>query len=164
MIVVIPRSWPLSKGGAARDYDPEWLPRCCPACAEVAVIGHGRRSKQAHDAQHTIIRIRRGWCKQCHVTITVLPAWSLPYTRYSLAARAQAAEHYLRERIPIQQAAPVVQDGDRVADASTLRRWFWRRIESGWNCLRSAVLFLPTILAWDWRAAGRILIPEANPA
>ncbi len=163
MIVVIPRTWPLSKGEVAGAYDPEWLPRCCPACAEVAVIGHGRRRKQAHDAHHVCIRIRRGLCKQCHVTITVLPAWSLPYTHYSLATRAEAFKRGVEGRIPIEQAAPPVQDADRVADPSTLRRWFERRLQSWWNCLHRAELLVPTILAWDWRAARRILIPEPRP-
>jgi len=90
----------------------------------VAVIGHGRRRKQAHDAHHVCIRIRRGLCRQCHVTITVLPAWSLPYTHYSLATRAEAFKRGVEGRIPIEQAAPPVQDADRVADPSTLRRWF----------------------------------------
>ena len=42
---------------------------------------------------------------------------------------------------------------DRIADASTIRRWFWRRIES-----LPLVLWAPTLPAWDWRAASRILI------
>ena len=37
-----------------------------------AVIGHGRRSRQAHDRDHEPIRIRRGLCNHCHRTVTVL--------------------------------------------------------------------------------------------
>ena len=47
----------------------------------------------------------------------------------------------------------------RSGATATLRRWFWRRMES-----LSFVLFrAPTLLAWDWRAASRILISEPNP-
>lgn len=125
MIVVIPRTWPLSKDGGAAAYDPEWLPRRCPACAEPAIIGHGRRRKQSHDAAHISIRVRRGWSKQCPVTVTVLPAWSLPYTHYSLAARAAALRRYPEDRLPLEQTAPTVQDADRDEPRrSTCRRPF----------------------------------------
>ena len=164
MIVVIPRTWPLSKGEVAEGGEAEWLPRNCPACAAGTVIGHGRRNKQAHDAHHTRIRIRRGWCKRCGKTITVLPAWSLPYTHYSLAARREALQRYVEDRAPLEQAAPAVQDADRVADPSTLRRWFQRRLASWWNCLWEVPLLTPTIFAWDWLASRRILIPEAAPS
>jgi hypothetical protein len=66
-----------------------------------------------------------------------------------------------------EQAAPDCLDPDRIADPSTIRLWAWRRIESllvcaaaGWTALFCA----PTILAWDFRAAARILIREhASP-
>ncbi len=128
----------------------------------MTVIGHGRRHKQAHDAQHSSIRVRRGRCKRCGTTITVLPAWSLPYTHYSLEARREAADRYI-ESASLEQAAPPVQNPNRVADAATFRRWFQRRLTSWWNCLSNAFLLVPTILAWDWTAAVRILVPEVKP-
>ena len=46
------------------------------------MVGHGRRSKQAHDHDHDWIG--RGRRKPCHQTFTFLPRFSLPYTHYSL--------------------------------------------------------------------------------
>ena len=163
VIVVIPRTWPLRKGEAPEPEDPEWLPRVCPACSRRSVIGHGRRSKQAHDSRHRRIQYRRGRCQHCGQTVTVLPAWSLPHTHYSLAARQQAVERYAAEGATLETAAPLLRDADRVADASTLRRWFQRRLASGWTCLGHAPLLVPTILAWDWWASFRILVPEPEP-
>jgi hypothetical protein len=163
MIVVIPRTWPLRKGEAPEPEDSEWLPRTCPACSVRAVIGHGRRSKQAHDSHHSRIRYRRGLCQHCGKTVTVLPAWSLPYAHYSLAARQEAVEGYAEDGATLETAAPLLRDADRVADASTLRRWFQRRLASWLTCLLHAPLLAPTILAWDWRASFRMLIPEPEP-
>lgn len=151
MIVFIPRSGEERKRGQA---DSEWLPRRCPACGETAVIGHGRRRRPAHDGKHAWIRVRRGRCKVCGGTLTVLPAWCVPGAPYSLLARQQALEQ-LGQGMPVEQAAPHCRDPDRLADSSTVRRWFWRRIES----LRF-LAWAPTLFAWDWRAAGRILIAE----
>ena len=164
MIVVIPWTWPFGKGGTtAESRDLEWLPRSCPRCT-APVIGHGRRNKQAHDEDRSGIRVRRGICKGCGKTITVLPAWSLPYTRYSLYARQQAVNRW-SAGARLEVAAPVVQDPDRVAEPSTVRRWIQRRLAGLWRwtaCLRVCGM-PPTIFAWDWPAAGRMLIPEAEP-
>ena len=151
VIVFIPRSGDGCKLG---EYDAEWLPRQCPACGQMAIVGHGRRRRQAHDGWHDWILLRRGRCKVCGGTLTVLPAWCLPSAHYSLLARQQALEQ-LGQGMPAEQAAPHCRDPDRIADPSTVRRWFWRRIES----LRFFAA-LPTLLAWDWRAASRILIAE----
>jgi hypothetical protein len=62
--------------------------------------------------------------------MSVLAAWAMPYTHYTLTARAEAVQRYVTEAIPLEQAAPVVQGGDRVADPGTLRRWFRRRLQS----------------------------------
>jgi hypothetical protein len=52
------------------------------------VIGHGWRSRQAHDAHHTQIRIHRGICKLCDLTLTMLPEWLVPGGHYSPASVA----------------------------------------------------------------------------
>ena len=54
----------------------------------------------------------------------MLPRLSLPYTHYSLVARSQSLERYFAENCSWENAAPSVKDPDRVADPSTLRRWF----------------------------------------
>lgn len=161
VIVFIPRSGDGCKPG---EYDSEWLPRQCPGCGEFHIIGHGRRCRQAHDRLHDSIRVRRGFCKQCHGTLTVLPCWCVPLAHYNLPARQEAIRS-LAENQSIQQAAPECRDPERIADVATIRRWLARRIESlavgatlAWN------LFLaPTLLAWDFRAALRILILEQAP-
>jgi Domain of unknown function (DUF6431) len=89
-----------------------------------SIIGHGRRRKQAHDQNHDWIRIRRGLCNLCKKTFTFLPLFSPPYSHYSLIARSQALWRYFIECCSWEAAAPLLKDPDRVADPSTLRRWF----------------------------------------
>jgi hypothetical protein len=98
--------------------------RHCPICLQESIIGHGRRRKQAHDEDHDWIEIRRGICNLCGKTFTFLPPFSLPYCHYSLIARSQALRRYFVEHCSWEAAAPTVKDPERVADASTLRRWF----------------------------------------
>jgi hypothetical protein len=104
--------------------DVEPIPRQCPGCLSDSVIGHGRRCKQAHDENHDWIGIRRGFCNRCQKTITFLPAFSLPYTHYSLIARSEALQRYFVEGHSLDLAAPLLKDPNRVPVASTLRRWF----------------------------------------
>jgi len=151
VIVFIPRS---GDGCKPSGYDAEWLPRQCPACQQVAIVGHGRRWRQAHDAIHDGILVRRGLCKTCGRTLTVLPGWCVPGALYNLPARRHALDR-LGQGLPIEQAAPHCRDPDRLADPSTVRRWVWRRIQS----LRF-LAWAPPLLAWDWHAAGRILFAE----
>jgi hypothetical protein len=170
MIVVIPQTVSLSNCDLGEAGLLEWLPPSCPRCAADAIIGHGRRIRQAHDAHHAVIRIRRGLCKLCQLTLTVLPAWCLPYTHYTLPARAAALDQ-VAEGKTLEQAAPPTQDPNRVADPATLRRWVQRRLVSGWACTTlvhavgslAAAMLSPTIFAWDWPAASRMLTPEAEP-
>ena len=54
------------------------LPRLCPLCQDDTIIGHGRRLRQAHDDQHDRIWVRRGICRPCRKTFTVLPKWLAP--------------------------------------------------------------------------------------
>ena len=152
VIVFIPRSADGSKPG---DGDSEWLPRQCPACGQWAVVGHGRRWRPAHDQTHDKIRVRRGRCKSCRGTLTVLPDWCVPRAPYTLNARQHAITQ-LATGVPVDEAAPDCRDADRMIDPSTVRRWFWQRIES----LR--FLFSPTLLAWGFRDAARILVPEGS--
>ena len=103
--------------------------RRCPICQCDSIIGHGGRRKQAHDEDHDWILIRRGLCNLCGKTFTLLPPFSPPYCHYSLIARGQALRRYFVEGCSWEDAAPVVRDANRVADPSTLRRWF-RQLDS----------------------------------
>ena len=98
--------------------------RRCPVCQHDSIAGHGRRRKQAHDEHHDWIPVRRGICNECGKTFTLLPPFSLPYTHYSVPARVQAWRRRFVEGRSWEAAAPTLQDPDRVADPSTLRRWF----------------------------------------
>jgi hypothetical protein len=98
--------------------------RFCPTCKCDSIIGHGRRSKQAHDESHDWIAVRRGICRLCKTTFTFLPWFSLPYTQYSLFARSQALRLRFVEQRGWEEAAPVVKDPNRLAAPATLRRWF----------------------------------------
>ena len=102
----------------------EVILRQCPICFEDSIIGHGRRRKQAHDEHHDWIGIQRGLCNLCGKTFTFLPPFSPPYGHYSFIARSQALRRYFLEGRSWKAAAPAVKDPDRVADPSTLRRWF----------------------------------------
>jgi hypothetical protein len=88
-----------------------------------SIIGHGWRRKQAHDGSHDWIKYHRGRCKFCKRTFSFLPAFSLPYTHYSLVARSQALQRRFREHRSWESAAPTLKDPNRLPDPSTLRRW-----------------------------------------
>jgi hypothetical protein len=104
--------------------DTNGIVRFCPACKRDSIVGHGRRSKQAHDESHDWIPFRRGICQLCRTTFSFPPWFSLPYTHYRLFARSQALRLRFIEHRGWEDAAPVVKDPDRVAAPSTLRRWF----------------------------------------
>ena len=87
------------------DVAAEPILRRCPVCSRDDVIGHGRRRKQAHDEHHDWIGIRRGICRACRKTITFLPAFSLPYTHYSLIARSEALRRFFVEGCSWEKAA-----------------------------------------------------------
>ena len=143
---------------------PRQMIRTCPSCEQVAVIGHGWRSRQAHDAKHTWIRIQRGICKLCDRTLTMLPDWLVPGGHYSLSARQQAAQLASEQQRTVEECIPDSADQDRSADPSTVRRWLQRRRESLWLGSIGRWPQPPTLFAWDWKAASRILIPETNSA
>jgi hypothetical protein len=145
------------------------LPRLCPFCGNWTIIGHGRRLKLAHDEWHAQIWIRRGLCRPCKKTFTVLPDWSPPSGTYSLHCRQKAWELLRQPDSNWERSVPDVADASRSPDPSTVRRWarrllhlgtlllakLWRA--TGWNASTS-----PTILAWDWTAIRRILLIEAR--
>jgi hypothetical protein len=145
------------------------LPRLCPLCGNRTIIGHGRRLKQAHDESHVQIWIRRGRCRPCRKTFTVLPDWSPPSAHYSLHCRQQAWEMLQHPDSNWERAVPHVQDASRSPDPSTVRRWAGRLLQVGvllailfWQAARWSLATPPTILAWDWTSIRRMLPIEAT--
>jgi len=146
------------------------MPRWCPMCRQTSIIGHGQRRKPAHDEQHDCVWVRRGLCRLCGTTFTVLPSWCVPYGHYTLRCRQQAWDALCNDGKGWEQATPLCQDPTRLPDPSTLRRWAWRRMTSLWCAAKACLsglsvgkfLRAPTILAWDWPAASRNLLLEAN--
>ena len=114
----------------AQDKSQDWadaadkqpIPRHCPGCQKDSIWGHGRRRKQAHDADHDWIPVRRGYCPLCHLSFTFLPSFSLPYTHYSVVARSQTVRRHFVERRVWEQSAPDLKS-ERCPDLRTLRRW-----------------------------------------
>jgi Domain of unknown function (DUF6431) len=143
----------------ANDCDKVILRRC-PVCERDSIIGHGRRRKQAHDEYHDWIGIRRGRCPDCRRTFTFLPLLSLPYTHYSLPARAQALKRRLLEHCSWEEATPTLKDPDRAPDPSTLRRW-----SSGLGRSEPAASFRHQTLARvaHWLRRGHPADPQAGP-
>jgi hypothetical protein len=144
----------------------ELLPRRCPVCRDDTIIGHGRRLRQGHDDQRAWIWVRRGICRPCRKTFTILPDGLLPYGHYSLRCRQQACER-IGAGDSAEQAVPDCQDLFRSPDPSTVRRWAHRRWHSVWCWVQAVVPVLhflrtPTILAWDLSALCRILPLEAK--
>jgi hypothetical protein len=133
--------------------------RRCPFCEQDTIIGHGRRRKQAHDEHHDWIGIRRGRCVRCGRTFTFLPAFSLPYTHYSLLARCQALLRRFVEHCSWEHAAPKFKDADRVPDSSTVRRWSQGVDES--EPIRSFVL-KTSARAAQWLKSGHSHQDEAE--
>jgi hypothetical protein len=150
--------------------DLRQMPRWCPLCQQASIIGHGQRRKSAHDERQDCVWVRRGLCRLCGKTFTILPSWSPPYGHYSLRCRQQAWDAVCANGAGWEQAVPHCKDPARLPDPSTLRRWASRRLISLW-CVAKAWIWglrawrflqAPTILAWDWAAAGRILLLEVN--
>ena len=142
------------------------LPRLCPLCRTHSIVGHGQRLRFAHDDQHQRIRVRRGICRPCRKTFTLLPDWLVPIAPFTLRCRQLACDRLAAGDSP-DQAAPHCQDPSRSPDPSTLRRWAHRRFLSVccWlraSCRAPLLLRAPTILAWDLHAFCRILPIEAS--
>lgn len=83
-----------------------------------------------------------------------MPWFSLPYTHYSLIARSEALRRYFVEDCSWEAAAPPVKDPHRVADPSTLRRWFWE-LDSSQPLY--AVLRRTLAAIDEWIRSGQIL-------
>ena len=144
----------ISLSPVQRKLESDWVGtgagpilRRCPACLRDSIIGHGRRRKQAHDEDHDWIQIRRGLCGRCGKTFTFLPLFSPPYGHYSLIARSQALRRYFVEDCSWEAAAPAVKDPDRIADPSTLRRWF-RALDSSQPPFSFLRRMMHTISRW----------------
>jgi hypothetical protein len=140
------------------------LPRLCPFCQDETIIGHGRRLRQAHDDRHERIWVRRGICRPCEKTFTVLPNWLAPSGHFSVPCRQQACER-IAAGDTAEQAAPHCKNPSRSPDASTVRRWAQRRLLSLWCWAiwpRQHFLQAPTIMAWDLPALCRILPLEVR--
>jgi Domain of unknown function (DUF6431) len=110
--------------------------------------------------------VRRGFCKPCRKTFTVLPDWLAPSGHYTLHCRQQSYER-MSSGDSAEQAAPDCKDPSRSPDPSTLRRWARRRLLSIYCWVKAGVIgesFLraPTIVAWDLGAVCRILPIEAR--
>jgi len=140
------------------------LPRLCPLCRDDTIIGHGRRLRQAHDDHHEHLWGRRGICRPCRKTFTVLPNWLVPSGHFSVPCRQQACERIVTGSTA-EQAAPHCKDPSRSPNASTVRRWAQRRLLSlcCWAGFQwQHFLQAPTIIAWDVPALYRILLIEAR--
>jgi Domain of unknown function (DUF6431) len=110
--------------------------------------------------------IRRGLCRQCNKTFTILPDWLAPLGHYSLRCRQQACERIAAGE-STERVMPHCKDPARLPDPSTLRRWVQRRVFSLWCWARLAAtgkyfFAAPTILAWDLSAFCRMLRLEAK--
>jgi hypothetical protein len=145
------------------------LPRTCPFCGRRTIIGHGRRVKQAHDQRRERIRIRRGHCRPCRKTFTVLPDWSPPSGHYSFHCRQEAWELLRQPDSNWERCVPDVADASRSPEPSTVRGWATRLVDLGtlltvklWKAANWRTSTPPTILAWDWDAIRRILPLEAR--
>jgi hypothetical protein len=144
----------------------ELLPRRCPACRDDTIIGHGQRLRPSHDDRRESFWARRGLCRPCNKTFTILPDWLAPSGHYSLHCRQQSCER-IAAGDSAEQAVPHCKDPTRLPDPSTVRRWAQRRLLSLWCWIKAGAVgqhFLqtPTIVAWDLSAFCRILPLEAK--
>ena len=97
------------------------LPRRCPRCGRHTIIGHGQRRKQAHEEHHDWIWVRRGFCRPCGETFTILPTWSSPYGQYSLRYRQQAWESSCHRNAAWEQACTLADRRDVVSAIAVSR-------------------------------------------
>ena len=134
------------------------LPRLCPLCQDDTIIGHGRRLRQAHDDQHDRIWVRRGICRLCGKTFTVLPNWLAPSGHFSVPCRQQACERIAAGDTEASSAALQGSitlarciHGASLGTAATTELVVLGQIPG------QHFLQVPTIVAWDLPALCRIL-------
>jgi len=142
------------------------LPRRCPVCGNRTITGHGGRFRPAHDDRHERIWVRRGVCRPCRKTFTILPDWLAPSAPYSLHCRQQACQR-IAAGASAEQSLPHCKDPGRLPDPSTVRRWAQQRLSSLWCWIQAGAggqhfLQSPTIVAWDFSAFCRTLLLEAR--
>ena len=77
----------LSEYAEAISYPDRYRPDYCPQCeAPQPFVGHGFYSRTMVDgAFDGMIRVRRYLCRCCKRTVSLLPAFALPYLRFSLS-------------------------------------------------------------------------------
>jgi hypothetical protein len=84
-------------GGSHIDRsDPVGSPaKAMPGLPDHTIIGHGQRLRQAHDDRHEHIWVRRGVCRPCGKTFTILPDWPAPAALFTLRRgdREQSGEN-----------------------------------------------------------------------
>ena len=166
LFIALPKTKNNSVAGIMEAIPLSLLPRRCPVCQNSTIIGHGQRHRPALDDRHERIWVRRGICRPCHRTFTILPDWLAPSAPYSLHCRQQADQRIAAGACS-EQAALHCQDPSRLPDPSTLRRWASRRRLSLWcwiqaGASRQHFLRSPTIVAWDLSAYCRTLLLEAK--
>jgi hypothetical protein len=81
------------------------------------------------------------------VTVSFLPAFSLPYTHYSLVARSEAMRRRFVEKRSWEDAAPPLKDPNRIPAPSTLRRWC-RSLDSSHSAFSRLCRAVQTVAQW----------------
>jgi hypothetical protein len=92
---------------ATAEHPPEARPDHCPQChAPQALVGHGSYRRTLVDVEFDgPIRVRRYRCRACRRTVSVLPAFALPYLRFSVAVLARFLTARLRDGATLRTAA-----------------------------------------------------------
>jgi hypothetical protein len=83
-------------------------PSSCPQCrAKEPLTAHGfYRRTIVDEVFNGSIRIRRYRCGACLRTVSLLPAWTLPFMRFSIPVIASVVKARLSENMPWKVAAP----------------------------------------------------------
>jgi Domain of unknown function (DUF6431) len=83
-------------------------PSSCPQCrTKEPLTAHGfYRRTMVDDGFSGLMRIRRYLCGACQRTVSLLPAWVLPFMRFSIPVIARVVKARLSENRPWKVAAP----------------------------------------------------------
>lgn len=79
--------------------------------------------------------------------MSFLPAFSLPYTHFSLIARSEAMRRRFVEKLSWEDAAPPLKDPNRIPAPSTLRRWC-RSLDSSHSAFSLLCRAVQTVAHW----------------